>query len=440
MKPLSQIWRVRLRLFLAAALPAVLVVTALMLSFLDRYQSELLNALNERARASAAQLAGAAQFPLFAGDTAGLKRLVDATLAGDGQMRAAAVLGRTGGQIIGSGRLPDLIPPLNANESVAVSDNRMVLAFPIVPLQFSPDDPFLDVGGQGQPAQWSGHVVLAFSLDVLQQRKNDILAGMVLLTLGALLLAGLLAVWLAAGVTVPIDQISRVVERIGAGDLAARVELAPSGVMGSLAEGVNAMAEKVAYTQHELTEQVERVTRELRLQKEAAEKSARTDTLTGVASRRAFTEAGEQEMQRALRYSAPLSLVMMDLDHFKRINDAFGHAVGDAVLVAFARVVCQQVREVDTVGRLGGEEFGILLPNTDVAEAVRVTERIRLAVASSTLEANGKTIQYTASFGLATFSGHEVSLGGFMDRADVALYKAKRSGRNRVELAATALS
>jgi diguanylate cyclase len=261
----------------------------------------------------------------------------------------------------------------------------------------------------------------------------------VLLTLVALVAAAALATWLAAGVTGPLGRISGVVERIGAGDLEARVEVMGAGVMASLAEGVNAMAGKVAYTQNELTEQVERVTHELRAQKEAAEKAARTDLLTGLASRRAFTELADSEMHRALRYSTPLSLVMVDLDHFKRINDNFGHRVGDTVLVSFARIVSQQVREVDVVGRLGGEEFAILLPNTDVAEAVRVTERIRLAVANSKLESNGQVIQYTASFGIATFSGHEVSLGGFMDRADVALYKAKRYGRNRVELAPTPL-
>jgi diguanylate cyclase len=439
MKPWTQAWKIRLRLFVAAALPAVMVVLLLVVAFLNKYESESITALQERARASAAQLAGAAEFPLFAGDTEALKRLVDAAMTGDGQLRAVAVVARQGGQVVVSGRLPDALPTLTGQEVVQITPQRLVMVLPILPTLLPPEDPFQAAAARSAQLQWSGHAVLVFSLEVLHQRKNDVLVGLVLSTLGALVAAAVLATWLAAGVTGPIDRISGVVERIGAGDLTARVEVKAAGVMASLAEGVNAMAGKVAYTQNELTEQVERVTRELREQKDAAEKAARTDLLTGLASRRAFTESADLEMQRALRYSTPLSLVMVDLDHFKRINDNFGHRVGDTVLVSFARIVSQQVREVDVVGRLGGEEFAILLPNTDVAEAVRVTERIRLAVANNKLESNGQVIQYTASFGIATFSGHEVSLGGFMDRADVALYKAKRYGRNRVELAPTPL-
>jgi len=163
--------------------------------------------------------------------------------------------------------------------------------------------------------------------------------------------------------------------------------------------------------------------------------AARVDPLTGVFSRRAFNEAAETEMQRALRYGQPLSLIMVDIDHFKQVNDTYGHTTGDSVLASFAATLAQEVREVDVIGRLGGEEFAVLLPNTDVTEALRVAERMRLAVASGNLQADGELLRYTASFGVAAFDPRELSLNRFIDRADAALYEAKRSGRNRVELA-----
>ncbi len=441
MKSWKQAWRIRLRLFLAAALPAVMVVAVLSIVFMGRYQSELTNALTERARASAAQLAGAAEFPLFARDTATLTRLAGAAVVGDGQVIGALVVPRYQGESIAVGALPESLPEFSGVEILQVGSAQLLVVVPVIATQLSVDDPFAasNPKASGRPPEWTGHVALVFSLDPLIQRKKSALVVMVLLTLLALAVAAGLAWVLAASVTEPIDHISHVVSRIGGGDLDARVDESRADVLQELAHGVNRMAGKVAYTQQELSLQVDRVTQELREQKEAAEKAARIDPSTGVATRRAFTETADLEMQRALRYNSPLSLLMVDLDHFKRINDAFDHGVGDKVLVSFARTVSQQLREVDLVGRLGGGEFGILLPNTDVAEAVRVSERIRLAVADNTLEANGQAIHYSASFGLATLSDHEMSLGGFMGRADAALRKAKRLGRNRVELAAPPL-
>lgn len=433
-----QAFGIRWRLWLAAALPAVIVVAMLLFGFLERHSRELTGALSDRAQTASAQLGGAAEFALFAGDDDSLKRLVDAALAGDGQLRGVAIYPRNPDRRQIAGRLSYPLPEFASDVLVRVTPENLLVIRPIYPTALPADDPYaiglppVPNGGQRQAL---GHVVLEFGLDLLKRQQRDALAWSVAVTFLALVLAAVVATYIATSVTGPIQTVSSVVERIATGDLTARIDLDEAGVMEPLALGVNAMAERVALSQGELQEQVRRATEELRKQKEAAERAARIDPLTGVFSRRAFTEAAEVEIQRALRYGLPLSLIMVDLDHFKAVNDTYGHATGDAVLASFAHTISLEVREVDVIGRFGGEEFVVLLPNTDVTEALRVAERMRLAVAKSELKVQHAQLRYTASFGVAGFDARELSFVRFIDRADTALYEAKRKGRNRVELA-----
>ncbi|NIC43126.1 diguanylate cyclase [Aquabacterium sp. A08] len=438
MKTRNQALGIRLRLWLAAALPAVIVVLMLLFGFLERHGRELTTALSDRAQTASKQLGGAAEFPLFAGDGDSLQRLVDANLAGDPQMRGVAVypLNPDGKRL--AGKLSYPLPEFGPDALLRITEQNLLVIQPVYLTLLVSDDPYWNDGAT-RPAhprgQLMGHVVMEFTLDALQRQKNDVLLWAVAVTVLALLLAAVVASFIASSVTAPLNHVSAVVARIAGGDLSARADAEGAGVMEPLALGVNAMAERVALSQEELRAQVQVATQELRRQKEAAEMAARIDPLTGVSSRRAFTESAETEMQRALRYGLPLSLIMIDLDHFKTVNDTYGHAMGDSVLASFAHTIAQEVREVDVIGRMGGEEFVVLLPNTEVTEAVRVAERMRLAVASSELHAYGDTLRYTASFGVAAFDPRELSLNRFMDRADAALYEAKHGGRNRVELA-----
>ena len=137
-------------------------------------------------------------------------------------------------------------------------------------------------------------------------------------------------------------------------------------------------------------------------------------------------------MQRALRYHSGLALLMMDLDHFKSVNDSHGHATGDAVLVSFAQTVQQLVRKFDLVARIGGEEFVVLLPNITEEQAVALAERIREAVFNTQLMVGGKPLKFSVSIGVAQFDRRELSLTAWMARADAALYAAKDRGRNCV--------
>jgi len=171
-----------------------------------------------------------------------------------------------------------------------------------------------------------------------------------------------------------------------------------------------------------------------------AERLAMTDALTGVYNRRTLFDLGDKELSRARRTGASLSLIILDLDHFKRINDKYGHLGGDAVLLRFVEVVRGCLRQSDVLTRCGGEEFCILLPDVGSAGAKVVGERIRAAVEAARFSVDGAPLKVTASAGIASLpSGTaEVKLSALVARADQALYVAKRDGRNRVSVSKAA--
>lgn len=424
------------RLLLAAALPAVMVVILLSMGFLQRHSADLEQSLRERGRAAARQLGTAAEFPLFAGNREALERLTEAAEAGGPDFRSAAVVDRQGDIRVTAGEASKWQPEFSGKDQI-IGGDPMIVAVPIFRSAGPVDDLFAAnaLAQINTKEQLLGYAVIELSMAGLQQRRQEMLGRVLAITFGSLALAALLSAFIAASVTRPISHISQVVARIEHGDVGARTEAARAGVLAPLAAGINEMAARVALTEDQLRLQITIATEELRRQKEAAERAARIDTLTGVANRRAFSEIAEAEVQRALRYGTPLSLVLVDLDHFKLVNDSYGHQTGDAVLASFAHTVTSVVREVDIVGRWGGEEFVVLLPGTGSAEAVQAAERMRQAVAECRLKSQGRQITYTASFGVAEFNPTELSFQGFVARADAALYRAKDRGRNRVELA-----
>jgi diguanylate cyclase (GGDEF)-like protein len=174
--------------------------------------------------------------------------------------------------------------------------------------------------------------------------------------------------------------------------------------------------------------------RQLKEANEAIERLARTDALTGLANRRTLDEAFRREIARAGRRSEPLSVIMADLDHFKSINDQYGHKTGDQVLASAAAVFEEQLRPYDLACRYGGEEFVLLLPGTSTGDAFTVAERIRKEIEKLKLTVCPR--QVTISLGVATWRQGE-SPDGLVTRADGALYEAKNAGRNRVEAAST---
>lgn len=180
-------------------------------------------------------------------------------------------------------------------------------------------------------------------------------------------------------------------------------------------------------TLNDLSREVEQRTKA----EESLRRQASTDPLTKLYNRRYITDILQDETKRAKRQSNPFSVVMMDIDHFKSINDTHGHDVGDRVLQAVSKTIAAQLREVDVLARWGGEEFLILLRGTNLGGARQVAEKCRAALAAEAIEEQG---QITASFGVAQGQNDE-SVRDLVHRADIALYAAKSAGRNRVHTA-----
>lgn len=169
--------------------------------------------------------------------------------------------------------------------------------------------------------------------------------------------------------------------------------------------------------------------------KKLAEARASQDELTNLNNRRAFFEQGEQLFKQARRYRHPTSVMMIDIDHFKNINDNHGHSGGDSVLKAIAPLLQKSIREADILARIGGEEFAVILPQTSIEEASNLAERIRQKIEEASIVHDGLPIKITASFGIsACMSTEDDDLEKMMARADDALYIAKKKGRNQVKV------
>lgn len=162
------------------------------------------------------------------------------------------------------------------------------------------------------------------------------------------------------------------------------------------------------------------------------QESARRDALTGALTRSALEDVATDELARSRRHGLPLSLLLLDIDHFKMVNDQHGHAAGDAALRQFAAAVRRCLRREDVFGRLGGEEFCALLPSTAVAGAAQLAERIRQSVANLAVEAGSHRLSLKVSIGVASLGEHGGSWDELVNQADRAMYAAKRAGRNRV--------
>lgn len=188
--------------------------------------------------------------------------------------------------------------------------------------------------------------------------------------------------------------------------------------------------EQLEVSKAQLEQQVQLRTRELEDAKERAEQEARTDPLTGIFNRRSFFAEGEHLLKLAQRKHFPLSLLMLDIDHFKSINDEHGHATGDLALRAFSRAIATHIRDIDVFGRIGGEEFALLLSEKRQG-ALDTAQRLRREIASIELDTAGEPLRFTASIGIAHFQ-QQADIDELLHMADCALYQAKRQGRDRI--------
>ncbi|WP_409523656.1 GGDEF domain-containing protein [Nitrincola sp. MINF-07-Sa-05] len=205
--------------------------------------------------------------------------------------------------------------------------------------------------------------------------------------------------------------------------LSDRMQLQLQSANHALADQAKELSQLNEALQREVEER-EKLTQELKT-------LASVDELTGTSNRRHFYELANYQIKRHQRYQLPMALLMLDLDHFKFINDAHGHQMGDKVLKRFADTLLSLLRNVDIVGRIGGEEFGVLLPECEEGDALNKAEQICARFDAMSMEIEGQRLGLTISIGISVLSDDE-TIDQVLDRSDQALYAAKRAGRNRV--------
>ena len=245
-----------------------------------------------------------------------------------------------------------------------------------------------------------------------------------------------------------IFRIIVTLERSAEGDFSDNLPTDKRDELGLISKHINNMNRRISVRDQELRdarqtleERVAERTRDLQQEVEARKKAekqmmqlAATDHLTGVLNRRAFDEKATKEIQRAIRYQRPLAVILLDLDHFKEVNDQYGHQCGDRVLVELANLIQPCLRSIDSLCRHGGEEFIILLPETGEDEAHFLAERLRKEIEKKIIFSDNSTFSITASFGVASWAQEDKDILPSIHRADKALYKAKEAGRNLVFL------
>ena len=224
----------------------------------------------------------------------------------------------------------------------------------------------------------------------------------------AFLVSVIIILFFVRNVILPLQAIEKGAVQFGQGDFSRRIEITARNELGKLAVTFNSMADKL-------------------------EDIATRDGLTNLLNKKAILQILESELTRARRHETTLSLMMLDLDYFKKINDTYGHQAGDAVLVTASGLIEKYVRGIDFVGRYGGEEIIIVLPDTSETESVEIAERIRRCLASTPIAVSeSKFVNVTVSIGIAMFPNDGIDQEDLLKNADLAMYQAKGAGRNQV--------
>ena len=244
--------------------------------------------------------------------------------------------------------------------------------------------------------------------DSVDKHLKDVRYISIIIIIIAFLVSAIIIVLFIKNVVIPLQIIEKGAEQFGHGDFSHRIEIEPRNELGKLAVTFNSMADKL-------------------------EEIATRDGLTGLLNKKAILQVLDSELMRARRHDSTLSLMMLDLDYFKNINDTYGHQAGDTVLVTATELIDKPVRGIDHVGRYGGEEIVIVLPDTSETESVEIAERIRRSLASTQIVVSEfNFVSVTVSIGIAIFPMDGADKDALLNNADQAMYHAKAEGRNRV--------
>ncbi|HHJ80982.1 MAG TPA: diguanylate cyclase, partial [Candidatus Tenderia electrophaga] len=251
------------------------------------------------------------------------------------------------------------------------------------------------------------------------------------LVVGLTLLVALLAWRMGRSIVTPLESLTSAAGRIADGDLSIQLPVSRRDELGRLTQVFNQMADNLRHSHQEF----ETASLALQKQNQLLETLSITDSLTGLYNRKKLDDILADQFARYQRNQHPFAVLLLDIDHFKILNDSHGHLAGDYVLAAVAKLLSQSIRSVDYAARYGGEEFVIVLPDTMISAAQEMAERIRRKVQATSYDFKEKTITVTLSVGVAESRKCDDSPYAIIARADKMLYEAKRAGRNQVRCA-----
>lgn len=262
----------------------------------------------------------------------------------------------------------------------------------------------------------------------LHRERRRLIEQCVALVVALTLLVGVIGYRIARSIVIPLDALASAVDRIAAGDLAVKLRVHDDAEVGRLTRAFNAMVERLRRSRVV----TQRARKALQRQNRLLEGLSITDALTGLANRKRLDAVLAEQMALSRRSRRPFAVVMLDLDHFKALNDTHGHLAGDRVLASVGATLKRCIRAVDHAARYGGEEFVVVLFEPTLQGALDTAERIRAAIEASRISVGDRSLSVTASLGVAQSRDDEARPADLLARADRALYEAKHGGRNRV--------
>jgi diguanylate cyclase (GGDEF)-like protein len=397
----------RTKAVLGVMLIQAVLLSVLVLSVLSQMRTACRQELEHRASVTAQLLAAAARDPMVAYDVSTLESLAT-DLVHSGQVAYVQFLDDEE-KYMASFDAKSAAPTLNPPPQPA-SDNMLERTVPI------------QVAGKNY-----GRVRFGIQLDETEATLDAIKKKTIANALGVMAAVALFSLFLGRLLTSHLKDLSIASHEIASGNLSHRVNDLGHDELAETARNFNSMAARLSAVSQ---------AHESALEKLRA--MAYYDPLTSAHNRRSFLAALEEELQRVQRTQSPSALIMLDIDHFKDVNDTWGHDTGDMVLKHLVTVLQSNLRRIDTLGRLGGEEFAVLLPSTTLEGAVELAERLRLAVQESPALRPGvgnaapQPVSFTISVGVAAVDPSRDSADRLLKRADVAMYESKTTGRNKV--------
>lgn len=423
---------VKQRLLVVALLPATLLAVAMAAYFIHAGVSALDSELRQRGEAMVRYLAPASEYGVLSGQIDLLQTQAQAAVK-QSAVKAVLVLGRDGRILAVSGRVSlsadDLRRPLAEPSLVTQSDRWIGFGAPIVRSLAEVDGPFNQESAVAAVRKSGpiGKVFVEMDCSEVFAKQQALLIRSLLIVLAGLALAAAYAIRVASRAVAPLNRLVSAVSEMSTGNYQARVPAITDGEFGVLENGFNDMAMHIEGSHREMQWRIEEATAHLAFQ-------ARHDALTNLINRREFEVRLEQTIAAVHSGGIEVSVLLMDLDHFKLVNDTSGHLAGDELLRQLARLFQGRLREKDSLARIGGDEFAIILPDCSQVSALRVAEEICQLTTNYRLVWQEQVFRVGVSIGLVMIGDEMRAVNDVLSAADAACYAAKDTGRNCVHV------